>query len=255
MSKAKKPLTPEEKEKKRQKEELRARRKAELDAIMASDNPPEVHIYRNKKPYKDGWNYVYDRHVVHVKLLGKNTSVELKSCVVGKLPPGEADVSKMIPTGDTGPKGKMKRLRAAETGEPLYKEYKKSTREQESVDGSQSKPTEIVAENQSAESEETKPRAGDLKRIDARDPSRVKIPLHLFILVVLWGYMQGKTSCTQIAMLWNTNIEYLSLRFVDFPNHKISHDTVLRLIKLIGRFTVWSLLRFFTDNIISVRHA
>lgn len=54
MPKAKKPLSKKEREEKKQAEERKAQRKAELEAIMASDNPPTVHVYRNVKPYKDG---------------------------------------------------------------------------------------------------------------------------------------------------------------------------------------------------------
>ena len=127
MPKDKKPLGKKEREAKQLAEERRARRKAELEAIMASDNPPRVCVYRNLRPYKDGWHYVYERRIVHVKLLGKETTVQLSSTVLGKLPPGERDIGKMIPTGDTGPKGAVKRRRAEEAGKPLYKEREKPT--------------------------------------------------------------------------------------------------------------------------------
>ena len=169
--------------------------------------------------------------------------------MVGKLPPGETDVTKMIPTGDTGPKGAVKRRRAEETGEPLYKAQQKTTVSR--TQGSDVKDTTSAATTPiQATDEETKPSASDIKRIGTRDPSRVKYPMHWLVFVVLWGYLQGMTSCVQIAALWNSNYELLASRFVDFPKHKISHDTVLRLIKAIGRFKLWLVLRLFTENII-----
>lgn len=249
MPKTEKPLTPKERKEKKLAEERRARKRAELEAIMASDNPPKIRVYRVRKPYKNGWYYVYEKQVVHVKLLGEDSTVELSSILIGKLPPGERDLNKMIPTGDTGPKGAMKRRRAEESGEPLYKEQQKSTEPQTS--GASKAQSSAATTSIQEDGEETKPSAADIKRIDARDPSRVKYPMHWFIFVVLWCYLQGMTSCIQIAASWNSNYEFLSSRFPDFPKYKISHDTVLRLIKLIGRFKLWSILRLFTDHIIA----
>ena len=127
MPKTGEPLSRRERKEKQLADERRARRRAELEAIMASDNPPTIRVYKVRKPCKNGWHYVYEKQVVHVKLLGEDATVELSSTLMGKLPPGERDISKMIPTGDTGPKGAMKRRRAEEAGEPLYKERKKPT--------------------------------------------------------------------------------------------------------------------------------
>ena len=63
--------------------------------------------------------------------------------------------------------------------------------------------------------------------------------------------MRSKYTCIEIATVWNSNIKLLTSRFADFPKHKISHDTVRRLIKLVGRFKKWSILQLFTENIIS----
>ena len=53
-----------------------------------------------------------------------SSSRTLRKCR-GQTRTGRPAINKMIPTGDTGPKGAVKRRRAEEAGEPLYKERKK----------------------------------------------------------------------------------------------------------------------------------
>lgn len=164
-----------------------------------SENPKEhVNLVRSKQ--KNGWYYVLEVTSVYDPKI-KN-SRKIRSRLVGKLPPGETDLSKMIPT------------------EPGRGRQKKSA-----------------------------PNAfSELK--DNRNPSYVVYPLDLTLLVVVLAAMAGYTSCYQVAQYWASNRAVLKKYFDDFPDHDISHDTVRRLIKLIGKEQSEQLIKRFTESLL-----
>ena len=165
-----------------------------------SENPKEhVSLVRSKQ--KNGWYYVLKVTSVYDPKI-KN-SRKIRSRLVGKLPPAETDLNKMIPT------------------EPGQGRKKKSI-------------PEALAE---------------LK--DSRTPLCVVYPLDLTLLVVVLAAMAGYTSCYQIAQYWASNRVVLKKYFDDFPDRDSSHDTVRRLIKLIGKQQSEQLINRFTEQFLS----
>ena len=169
-----------------------------------SENPKEhVSLIRSKQ--KNGWYYVLEVTSVYDPKI-KN-SRKIRSRLVGKLPPGETDLNKMIPT-ESGQGRKKKSI------------------------------PEALAE---------------LK--DSRNPLYVVYPLDLTLLVVVLVAMAGYTSCYQIAQYWASNRAVLKKYFDDFPDRDISHDTVRRLIKLIGKQQSEQLIKRFTEQLLNpIKH-
>lgn len=69
---------------------------------------------------------------------------------------------------------------------------------------------------------------------DQRQQHMITHPLPLVLLVILLATLAGFTSCVQIATYWKTHREKLATWFKDFPDKDISHDTVRRLIAMVG---------------------
>lgn len=169
-----------------------------------SENPKE-HISLVRSKQKNGWYYVLEVTSVYDPKI-KN-SRKIRSRLVGKLPPGETDLNKMIPT-EPGQGRKKKVIPEALT---------------------------------------------ELK--DSRHPLYVVYPLDLTLLVVVLAAMAGYTSCYQIAQYWASNRAVLKKYFDDFPDRDISHDTVRRLIKLIGKPQSEQLIRRLTEQLLNpIKH-
>lgn len=166
-----------------------------------SENPKE-HVSLVCSKQKNGWYYVLEVTSVYDPKI-KN-SRKIRSRLVGKLPPGETDLNKMIPT-EPGQGRKKKTIPQALT---------------------------------------------ELK--DSRNPLYVVYPLDLTLLVVVLAAMAGYTSCYQIAQYWASNRTVLKKYFDDFPDWDISHDTVRRLIKLIGKQQSEQLIRRFTEQLLNL---
>lgn len=169
-----------------------------------SENPKEhVSLVRTKQ--KNGWYYVLEVTSVYDPKI-KN-SRKIRSRLVGKLPPGENDLSKMVPT------------------EPGQGRKKKAVPQA---------LTELA---------------------DPHKAPYVVYPLDLTLLIVVLATMAGYTSCYQISEYWAANRKILKKYFDDFPDRDISHDTVRRLIKLIGKQQSEPLIKRFTKPLISsIKH-
>lgn len=166
---------------------------------------PKEHVSLVRSKQKNGWYYVLEVTSVYDPKI-KN-SRKIRSRLVGKLPPGETDLNKMIPT-EPGQGRKKKTIPQALT---------------------------------------------ELK--DSRNPLYVVYPLDLTLLVVVLAAMAGYTSCYQIAQYWASNRAVLKKYFDDFPDRDISHDTVRRLIKLIGKQQSEQLIRRFTEQLLNpIKH-
>ncbi len=86
---------------------------------------------------------------------------------------------------------------------------------------------------------------------DQRAQHMIVYPLHYVLLVILLATLAGFTSCVQIAAYWKTHREKLTSYFPDFPKEDISHDTVRRLIAMIGPDSAKELIERLTKPLIS----
>lgn len=171
-----------------------------------SENPKE-HISYVKQKLPNGWKYVLE--VVSVYDPAIQNSRKLRSKIVGKLPPGEEDVNKRVPT------------------QPRRKKA------QPQPDAVPSAVTEALA--------------------DVEDPRRqacVTYPLEVVLLVVIMAGVAGFTSNYEIAEYWKTNRKQLTQLIRDFPDSDISHDTVRRLLKVLGQQDAEQLIQRFASPVV-----
>ena len=169
-----------------------------------SEHPKEhVNLVRSKQ--KNGWTYILEVTSVYDPKI-KN-SRKIMSKLVGKLPPGETDINKMVPTEPRRGRQKM-----------------------------------------------TVPEALCSVK-DPRQAPYVIYPLDLTLLVVVLAAMAGYTSCYQVAEYWAANRQILKKYFDEFPDRDISHDTVRRLLKLIGKEQSEQLIQRFTEPLLEpIKH-
>lgn len=118
----------------------------------------------------------------------KNTKTIARK-IIGKLPPGETDISKMVPTDKKYHSNKIKAKEALKTDHVLK----------------------------------------DTRRLDC-----VQYPLDIVLLVITMATLAGQTSCHAIAAFWAAHRATLSKLIEGFPDRDISHDTIRRIIKLLG---------------------
>ncbi len=166
-------------------------------ARPVNPNPiPRVSTVRAKQ--KNGWTHI--QKVTSVYDPKTKNRKRLSSIIIGKLPPGETDLSKMVPVRQRAPKG---------------------TRSLEKV-------------------------IDPMKSVnDPRDQTKIIYPLDTVLTVILLAAMNKLTSCSQIASYWKTNREELKSFFSDFPEKDISHDTVRRLLLILGKQSENQLLQLF----------
>ena len=86
---------------------------------------------------------------------------------------------------------------------------------------------------------------------DQRAQHMITYPLPLVLLVILLATLAGFTSCVQIAAYWKTHREKLASWFSEFPDKDISHDTVRRLIAMVGPKSSSELIERLTKPLIS----
>lgn len=83
-----------------------------------------------------------------------------------------------------------------------------------------------------------------------RQQGKVVYKLDLVLLTILLASFQAMTSCRQIAEFWKVQRPILQKHFEDFPATDISHDTVRRIIMLLGRDNMNDLIARFTEPLI-----
>lgn len=155
-----------------------------------------------KAKRKNGWSYV--QKVVSVYDPKTKNSKRISTQTLGKLPPGETDLSKMIPVEP------RKRKQAVDTKKIV-------------------EPAEKVA--------------------DPRDPARIVYPLDITFCVILLAAMYGKQSCVEIAAFWKECRPILGKTYKDFPDKDISHDTVRRIVMIIGKDKNAKLVERFSNQL------
>lgn len=85
---------------------------------------------------------------------------------------------------------------------------------------------------------------------DTRAAERVMYPLDVVLFVILLAQMAGYSSCYAIAEFWKAQKDVLSKLLKNFPEKDISHDTVRRIIKLLGGQDAVNVIRRFTDPLV-----
>lgn len=85
---------------------------------------------------------------------------------------------------------------------------------------------------------------------DPRRPECVMYPMDVVLLVVVLAAVCGFTSNYAIAEFWTAHRNTFERLIKDFPKADISHDTVRRIIKLLGVQDASKLLRRFTEPLI-----
>lgn len=158
---------------------------------------------RRYKVLKIGITHVYDV-ITYYDPETKNTKT-IDSKLVGKLPKGCTDRSKLEPTN---PKYGHKKVALADVA----------------------------------------PNIDDVP--DERIPYLVQYPLDVVLLVIFLAVMAGYKSCRAIAAFWKAQRNQLSLLIKDFPDKDISHDTIRRLIKLLGGQDTVSVIQRFTEPLV-----
>jgi len=141
---------------------------------------------KQKLPNNRGY-YVYETESFYDPEIKQNRTFSRK--LVGKLPPGETDVSKMLPTD------KKYVSKKVDAGEVL-------------------KSAGVV--------------------VDPRRQACVQYPLDVVLLVIVLAVMMGHPSCYAIAEFWAAQMENLKKLISGFPSQAISHDTIRRIIKILG---------------------
>lgn len=86
---------------------------------------------------------------------------------------------------------------------------------------------------------------------DTRRQECVIYKLDLVLFVVILAGLAGYKSSYEIAQYWKANRELLKQWFSDFPDRDIAHDTVSRLISIIGKHHEQDLLDRFTKPLLS----
>lgn len=162
---------------------------------------PKEHVSTILAKRSNGWTYVQKVTSVYDPKI-QNTR-RTSTVTMGKLPPGEKDLKKMVPV--------RPRRRNSVNTEKI------------------SEPARHVC--------------------DPRDPLRLIYPLDVTFCVILLAAMYGKTSCIEIADFWRQCRPLLTRTYKDFPNSDISHDTVRRIIMIIGKDKNARLIERFTAEL------
>lgn len=68
---------------------------------------------------------------------------------------------------------------------------------------------------------------------DLRDPSKIRYPLVPTLFAIMLAWMCGYNSAVKVEMYWYIKFGILKKLIPNFPDHKISHDTVNRILSLI----------------------
>lgn len=170
-------------------------------------NGETIYVGMVKRTQKNGWKHVYEIHSFYDPKIQNNRIRSSK--LVGKLPPGEDDLSKMQPTDK--------------------RRSRKKT------------PT--------AESQTVLDASGTLS--DPRKACCVVYPLDIALFVVLMAGFSGFTSNYAIAEFWKTHHAVFQRWFPDFPESDPSHDTVRRLIMILGKHNAKELLERLTKPLLS----
>ena len=170
-----------------------------------------VHVSIVRRLRPDGSRYVQEVRSVYDPKI-KNNKV-LSSKTLGILPAGETDLSKL---------------------QPVPRKRKSSMNEQPASSGRPEAIREIAG-----------------KMEDSRVSYLVIYPLDLVLLVILLAGLAGYTSDYQISEYWKVHRAFFKMWFDDFPDRDISHDTVRRIIKLIGKDQSQKLISRFTDPLVS----
>ena len=168
-------------------------------------NPnPQPKKYIVKQKLKNGGYHVLERTTVFDP--DRRQMKVLSSRLIGKLEPGQTDLSQMVET------------------DKFYSRNKKKA------------ATDVV-----------QPLDG---LTDTRRSERVTYPLDVVLLVVVLAAVCGFTSNYAIAEFWAAHRSTFERLINDFPKADISHDTVRRLIKLLGSQDASKLLRRFTEPLV-----
>ena len=168
-------------------------------------NPnPEPKKYIVKQKLKNGGYHVLERTTVFDP--DRRQMKILSTRLIGKLEPGQTDLSQMVET------------------DKFYSRNKKKT------------ATDVV-------------QALDALS-DPRRPECVMYPMDVVLLVVVLAAVCGFTSNYAIAEFWAAHRNTFERLIKDFPQADISHDTVRRIIKLLGVQDASKLLRRFTEPLI-----
>lgn len=158
------------------------------------ENQPQK-IYKSTVKFKDpsGWTYVrevssvYDPKIQNMRTVGTET--------LGKLPPGESDIAKMVPVGKRGRKKKA---------EILHDKTRNFL-----------KPLDKIK--------------------DERNPLRIIYPLKAVVLVAIVAAVFKLTGNGEIAQFWKACRPVFEKYYPNFPKEDISHDTVRNLTAMLGR--------------------
>lgn len=70
---------------------------------------------------------------------------------------------------------------------------------------------------------------------DERQEAKVVFPMRIVVMVILMAAMTGVTSSYKIAEFWKTFRPIFEIIFPGFPKEDISHDTIRRVIQILGR--------------------
>ena len=168
-------------------------------------NPnPQPKKYIVKQKLKNGGYHVLERTTVFDP--DRRQMKVLSSRLIGKLEPGQTDLSQMVET------------------DKFYSRNKKKA------------ATDVV-----------QPLDG---LTDTRRSERVTYPLDVVLLVVILAAVCCFTSNYAIAEFWTAHRNTFERLINDFPKADISHDTVRRLIKLLGSQDASKLLRRFTEPLV-----
>ena len=165
---------------------------------------PEPKKYIVKQKLKNGGYHILERLTVFDP--DKRQMKVLSTRLIGKLEPGQTDISQMVETDKFHSRNKKKT--ASEVSEAMQ---------------------------------------------ELEDPRRsecVTYPMDVVLLVVLVAAVCGFTSNYAIAEFWVAHRPILERLIKDFPKANISHDTVRRIIKLLGAQDAAKLLRRFTEPLL-----
>ena len=168
-------------------------------------NPtPPSKKYIVKQKLKNGGFHVLERTVVFDP--DRRQMKILSTRLIGKLLPGQNDLSQMVET------------------DKFYSRSKKKT----VVDVAQ--PLAEVSDTRRAEC--------------------VTYPMDVVLLVVILAAISGFTSNYAIAEFWASHRSVFERLIKGFPKSNISHDTVRRIIQLLGAQDAAKLLRRFTEPLV-----
>ena len=90
---------------------------------------------------------------------------------------------------------------------------------------------------------------------DLRDPSKIRYPLVPTLFAIMLAWMCGYNSAVKVEMFWYIKFGILKKLIPNFPDHKISHDTVNRILSLIIVDDLKGILSHFSQLVIENRGA